>query len=55
MNAKDLAEALRCCLEDDCENCPVQREICDTIDVEMAFVPVDLLEYIEEELADEQL
>ncbi len=62
MNAEDWAVALRCCLEDDCENCPLLREICDPLqreisdmpDIEMVSIPVWLLESIAEVL-DEQL
>lgn len=45
-----VLEALRCCRADDCENCPLQPEICDELAVEMESVPAELLDRIEEEL-----
>ena len=46
----ELAKAIRCCRREDCENCPLQMQICDELAVEMESVPAELLDLIEEEL-----
>lgn len=50
---KELREAIRCCRADDCENCPLQQQICDQLAVVMESVPAELLDLIEEALEDE--
>lgn len=50
MTKAELLEAIRCCREDDCENCPLQKEICDEFIVKMESLPADLVDMIEEEL-----
>ena len=49
MREKILA-AIRCCRVDDCENCPLQGEICDELCVEMESLPAELVDMVEEEL-----
>ena len=48
----ELLKAIRCCREDDCENCPLQNQICDQLAVVMESLPAELLDLIEEELGD---
>lgn len=47
---EELIKAIRCCRKSDCEHCPLQRDICDELDVLMESVPVELLNMIEDEL-----
>ena len=35
---------------EDCENCPLQLQICDELEVEMESIPAELLDLIEEAL-----
>ena len=44
--------ALKCCREKQCEECPLMLEICDELRVEMVNVPEELLDKIEDELAE---
>ena len=53
MTKEELKEAIRCCRNGMCSECPVQDEFCDDLIVDTAEVPVELLDRIEEELADE--
>ena len=46
MNKNDLLTAIRCCREDDCENCPALGEICDNLRVDMEDLPVDLVDMV---------
>ena len=46
MNKEDLKKAIRCCREDDCENCPALGEICDNLRVDMEDLPVDLVDQL---------
>ena len=46
----DLKKTIRCCRKDDCENCPLQLQICDELEVEMESLPAELLDLIEEAL-----
>ena len=50
MNKNDLLMAIRCCREDDCENCPVQGEICDQLRVDMVELPEELVALVEDAL-----
>lgn len=46
--------ALKCCRQDGgCETCPLQKEICDQLYVDMENVPAELLDMIAEELENE--
>ena len=47
---EELKKTLRCCRKDDCENCPLQLQICDELEVEMESIPTELLDMIEEAL-----
>lgn len=46
----DLLEAIRCCRDKRCNDCPMQLEICDQLRVAMLDLPEELVEKIEEEL-----
>ena len=46
---EDLIAALRCCRDDDCEHCPVQKETCDELFVETVEIPVGLIDLIDAE------
>ena len=50
MSRKEILEAIRCCRRDDCENCPLQKEICDQLIVDMDEIPAELMDMIEREL-----
>jgi hypothetical protein len=54
MDRKELADAVRHCMRDNCEGCPLDSMICKN-GIEAVYVPVELLKLIVEELADEQL
>ena len=47
---EELKKTLRCCRMEDCENCPLQLQICDELEVEMESIPAELLDLIEEAL-----
>ena len=47
---KDVLKAIRCCRDDLCAMCPLQKEICDELWVDMESLPADLVDMIEEEL-----
>lgn len=47
---RDLLEAVRCCRDKRCNDCPMQLEICDQLRVAMLDLPEELVEKIEEEL-----
>ena len=47
---KKVLKAIRCCRDDACMNCPLQKEICDELRVEMESLPAELVDMIEEEL-----
>jgi len=49
-NGERLAEAVRCCIKDDCENCPMQDETCDDFYVQTVEIPEKLMTEIEAEL-----
>ena len=51
---EELREAIRCCRNDDCENCPLQREICDELRVDMVDLPEDLVALVEDALEDKR-
>lgn len=50
IRTKELAEAIRCCRNGRCSECPLMEEYCDELIVETAEVPVALLDDIQEEL-----
>ena len=47
---KDVIKAVRCCRDDNCKYCPLQKEICDELWVDMESLPVELVDMIEAEL-----
>ena len=47
---EELRTAIRCCRNDDCENCPLQRAICDQLRVDMVDLPEDLVALVEDAL-----
>ena len=47
---RKVLKAIRCCRDDACMNCPLQKEICDELRVEMESLPAELVDMIEEEL-----
>lgn len=51
---KKLLEAIHCCRGGSCEWCPLQVEICDELAVEMISLPAELVDRIEEEIAEER-
>lgn len=48
LNSQDVLETIRCCREGLCIECPLQKEICDTLFVEMEELPTQLVDMIEE-------
>lgn len=50
---EETLEAVRCCRRGRCDRCPLQKEICDELCVEMEEVPAGLLDRIELELEPE--
>lgn len=54
MSKEDLIKAIRCCREDDCENCPMLGEICDNLRVDMEDLPVDLVDQVLEMLEERE-
>ena len=50
MDRNELLTAIRCCRNDDCENCPLQSEICDELRVDMVDLPEDLVALVEDAL-----
>ena len=47
---REVLKAIRCCRDDNCRYCPLQKEICDELKVEMESLPSELVDLIEEEL-----
>ena len=47
---KNVLKAIRCCRDDLCTQCPLQKEICDELRVNMEVLPAELVDMIEEEL-----
>lgn len=47
---EELMAAIRCCRNDDCENCPLQSEICDELRVDMVDLPEELVALVEDAL-----
>lgn len=47
---KEILKAIRCCRGDLCSKCPLQKEICDELRVDMESLPAELVDMIEEEL-----
>ena len=52
IRTKRILKAIRCCRDDLCVHCPLQKEICDELRVDMESVPAELLEMIEDEMED---
>ena len=50
MNTRDVLKAIRCCRDDFCTQCPLQKQICDVLAVPMESLPTELIERIENEL-----
>ena len=50
VKTKRILKAIRCCRDDLCARCPMQKEICDELRVESESIPVELLDMIEDEL-----
>ena len=48
---EELLEAIKCCREERCSDCPMLTTICDEMRVDMVDLPEDLVELIEDELA----
>lgn len=48
---RKLLDAIACCREKRCEGCPLQKEVCDELRVDMVDLPEELVELIEEGLA----
>ncbi len=44
----EVLKAIRCCREDLCVKCPLQKEICDELKVDMESLPAELVDLIEE-------
>ena len=51
MTKDELKLAIRCCRNGRCSECPMQDVICDDLIVDTAEVPVELLDWIEDELS----
>ena len=47
---EELRAAIRCCRNDDCENCPLQRAICDQLRGDMVDLPEELVALVEDAL-----
>ena len=47
---RDVLKSIRCCRDDLCAQCPLQKEICDALWVDMESLPVALVDKIEAEL-----
>ena len=47
---REVLKAIRCCRDDNCRYCPLQKEICDELKVEMESLPAELVDMIEDEL-----
>ncbi len=47
---KEVLKAIRCCRDDACVDCPMQKDICDELWVDMESLPAELVDMIEEEL-----
>ena len=50
VNVKKIRKAIRCCRDDMCTQCPVQKDICDELWVDMETIPAELVDMIEEQL-----
>lgn len=49
-NRERIAEAIRCCREQACDQCPMQTETCDEFVVRMNSLPEELVDRILDEL-----
>lgn len=47
---RNVLKAIRCCRDDMCTCCPMQREICDELIIERESLPSELIDIIEDEL-----
>jgi len=47
-----LIDALACCREKRCDDCPMLKEICDELRVDMVDIPEELIDLIEEALGE---
>lgn len=50
VNVKKILKTIRCCRDDMCTQCPVQKDICDELWVDMETIPAELVDMIEEQL-----
>ena len=50
---EELREALDCCREKRCDDCPLMTTICDELRVDMVDIPEELAELIGEALGDQ--
>lgn len=50
VDAKKILKAIRCCRDDLCTQCPLQKDICDELWVDMETIPAELVDMIEEQL-----
>ena len=51
---KDLLDAIECCMSGNCEQCPLQLQICDELEIDTVCLPAALVDKIEEELASDK-
>lgn len=50
---EDLLQSIRCCRAGDrCDRCPLQPEICDVLFVKMISLPAEMVDRIEDTLAE---
>ena len=47
----ELIDALKCCKEKRCEECPLLKEVCDELRVDMLDIPEGLVDLIVEALS----
>lgn len=51
MRGEEILKALKCCkVQHQCDQCPLQEEICDELYLEMVKLPAELVEMIIDEL-----
>lgn len=50
VSVKKVLKAIRCCRDDLCTECPIQKDICDELLVDMETMPAELVDMIEEQL-----
>lgn len=49
-----LLDAIECCMNGQCDQCPLQLQICDELEVATVCLPAALVDMIEEELASDK-